>query len=86
MDLEEDDISYLPNAVVGSYNTCIKMKSSIYILLKNRKRYSYKYMDNISCHFLIKYNYLETTFLTYWTFLKLNYYKGFILSISLFIS
>jgi hypothetical protein len=65
LDLEEDDPKFLPDAIVGSYTTCRKLKDSNYILLRYRKRYSYKYMNNISCHFLIKYNYLETTFLTY---------------------
>ena len=79
LDLEEDDIRFLPNAVVGSYKSCIRFNKGFYIILKYRYRYTSKYMDNISSHFLTKFNYLESTFITYWEFLKRNYYKGFIL-------
>jgi len=79
LDLEEDEPRFLPNAVVGSYNTCVRFKQGFYIILKHRYRYSFKYMDHISTHFLTKFNYLESTFMTYWEFLKRNYYKGLIL-------
>ena len=79
LDLEEDEIRFLPNAVVGSYVTCVRFKQGSYIRLKYRSRYTLQYMDNISSHFLTRFNYLESTFMTYWEFLKRNYYKGFIL-------
>ena len=79
LDLEEDEARFLPNAVVGSYNACIRLKKGFYITLKHRDRYKLKYIDHISSHFLTKCNYLETTFLTYWEFLKRNYYKNIIL-------
>ncbi len=79
LDLEEDDPKFLPNAVVGSYKTCIRFKRGFYLILQHRYRYKSKYMDYISTHFLIKFNYLDSTFITYWEFLKRNYYKGFIL-------
>lgn len=79
LDLEEDDAKFLPYAIVGSYITSVRLKKGSYIRLKYRYRYCFKYMDHISSHFLTKFNYLETTFMVYWEFLKRNYYKGFIL-------
>jgi len=66
LDLQEDEIDLLPFAKVGSFaNLAGSYSLSNYLILQYRYRYSYKYMDNISCYFLIKYNYLETSFVTY---------------------
>jgi hypothetical protein len=76
LDLEEDTLKALPFAKIGSYigSKSNSLNQQIFVC-SYRYRYSAKYMDNVSCHFQIKYNYLEITFLTYWTFLKRNYYN-----------
>jgi hypothetical protein len=66
LDLEEDTLKALPFAKIGSYigSKSNSLNQQIFVC-SYRYRYSAKYMDNVSCHFQIKYNYLEITFLTY---------------------
>jgi len=39
LDLEEDEVRFLPNAIVGSYKACIRLKTGFYIILSYRFRY-----------------------------------------------
>jgi hypothetical protein len=75
LDLAEDIPNSLPVAKIGSYigskSNNLNLQAFICIY---RNRYSYIYMDNVSCRSILKYNYLECTFLTYWNFFKRNYY------------
>jgi len=68
LDLVEDMTESLPFVIIGSRINYSKQQT---LICKYRKRYSYKYMDNISSHFIIKYKNFQN---------RKFYYLGFLLN------